>query len=99
MGWAAPPSAKFRCPCRRTYLTPLSKYMLRIEIPINKELLAGYDPRLEPAPAGKFTPSALMVGAGISATFDADKLLGIIFSKKMRAKARNAKEADAWKSY
>ncbi len=44
-------------------------------------------------------PSALMVGAGISATFDADKLLGIIFSKKMRAKARNAKEADAWKSY
>jgi septum formation inhibitor-activating ATPase MinD len=41
----------------------------------------------------------LMVGAGISATFDADKLLGIIFSKKMRAKARNAKEADAWKSY
>ena len=66
---------------------------------INKELLAGYDPRLEPAPAGKFTPSALMVGAGISATFDADKLLGIIFSKKMRAKARNAKEADAWKSY
>ena len=82
-----------------------------VEIPINKELLAGYDPRLEPAPAGKFTPSALMVGAGISeeielaqkirkgATFDADKLLGIIFSKKMRAKARNAKEADAWKSY
>ena len=59
-----------------------------VEIPINKELLAG-----------KFTPSALMVGAGISATFDADKLLGIIFSKKMRAKARNAKEADAWKSY
>ena len=59
-----------------------------VEIPINKEL-----------PAGKFTPSALMVGAGISATFDADKLLGIIFSKKMRAKARNAKEADAWKSY
>ena len=51
-----------------------------VEIPINKELLAGYDPRLEP-------------------TFDADKLLGIIFSKKMRAKARNAKEADAWKSY
>ena len=46
-----------------------------VEIPINKELLAGYDPRLEPAPAGKFTPSALMVGAGISATFDADKLL------------------------
>lgn len=45
-----------------------------VEIPINKELLAGYDPRLEPAPAGKFTPSALMVGAGISATFDADKL-------------------------
>ena len=43
--------------------------------------------------------SALMVGAGISATFDADKLLGIIFSKKMRAKARNAKEADARKSY
>lgn len=42
-----------------------------VEIPINKELLAGYDPRLEPAPAGKFTPSALMVGAGISATFDA----------------------------
>lgn len=40
-----------------------------------------------------------MVGAGISATFDADKLLEIIFSKKMRAKARNAKEADAWKSY
>lgn len=40
-----------------------------------------------------------MVGAGISATFDADKLLGIIFSKKMRAKARNAKEADAGKSY
>ena len=70
-----------------------------VEIPINKELLAGYDPRLEPAPAGKFTPSALMVGAGISATFDADKLLGILFSKKMRAKARNAKEADAWKSY
>lgn len=70
-----------------------------VEIPINKELLAGYDSRLEPAPAGKFTPSALMVGAGISATFDADKLLGIIFSKKMRAKARNAKEADAWKSY
>lgn len=33
-----------------------------VEIPINKELLAGYDPRLEPAPAGKFTPSALMVG-------------------------------------
>ena len=32
---------------------------------------------------------------GISVTFDADKLLGIIFSKKMRAKARNAKEADA----
>ncbi len=31
-----------------------------VEIPINKELLAGYDPRLEPAPAGKFTPSALM---------------------------------------
>ena len=57
-----------------------------VEIPINKELLAGYDSRL-------------MVGAGISATFDADKLLGIIFSKKMRAKARNAKEADAWKSY
>lgn len=51
-----------------------------VEIPINKELLAGYDSRLEPAPAGKFTPSALMVGAGISATFDADKLLGIIFS-------------------
>ena len=70
-----------------------------VEIPINKELLAGYDSRLEPAPAGKFTPSALMVGAGISATFDADKLLGIIFSKKMRAKARNAKEADAWKRY
>ena len=70
-----------------------------VEIPINKEWLAGYDPRLEPAPAGKFTPSALMVGAGISATFEADKLLGIIFSKKMRAKARNAKEADAWKSY
>ena len=43
-----------------------------VDIPINKELLAGYDPRLEPAPAGKFTPSALMVGAGISATFDAD---------------------------
>ena len=59
-----------------------------VEIPINKELLAGYDPRLEPAPAGKFTPSALMVGAGISVTFDADKLLGIIFSKKMRAKAQ-----------
>ncbi len=53
-----------------------------VEIPINKELLAGYDPRLEPAPAGKFTPSALMVGAGISATFDADKLLGIISERK-----------------
>lgn len=53
-----------------------------VEIPINKELLAGYDPRLEPAPAGKFTPSALMVGAGISATFDADKLLGIISVRK-----------------
>lgn len=70
-----------------------------IEIPINREYLASYDSRLEPAPAGKSTPSALMVGAGISATFDADKLLGIIFSKKMRAKVKNAKEAKAWKEY
>lgn len=70
-----------------------------VEIPINKELLAGYDPRLEAAPAGKFTPSALMVGAGISITFDADKLLGLIFSKKVRAKVRNAKKANAWKHY
>ena len=37
---------------------------------------------LEPAPAEQIYSSALMVGAGISATFDADKLLGIIFSKK-----------------
>ena len=37
-----------------------------VEIPLNKEYLAGYDPRLEPASAGKFTPSALMVGAGIT---------------------------------
>ena len=44
-------------------------------------------------------PFVFLGGWGISATFDADKLLGIIFSKKMRAKARNAKEADAWKSY
>lgn len=70
-----------------------------IEIPVNRELLTEYDPRLEPATAGKFSPGAVMVGVGIIATFDADRLLGIIFSKKMRAKARNAKEADAWKSY
>lgn len=69
-----------------------------VEIPINKELLAGYDSRLEPAPAGKFTPSALMVGAGISTSFDGDKLLGIIFSKKIRAKVRNAKNAKAWEN-
>ena len=70
-----------------------------VEIPLNKEYLAGYDPRLEPASAGKFTPSALMVGAGISTTFNADKLLGIIFSKKMRAKVKNAKEAKSWEGY
>ena len=36
-----------------------------------------------------------MQGAWVSVLrLDADKL-GIIFSKKMRAKARNAKEADA----
>lgn len=70
-----------------------------VEIPLNKEYLAGYDPRLEPASAGKFTPSALMVGAGISTTFNADKLLVIIFSKKMRAKVKNAKEAKSWEGY
>lgn len=70
-----------------------------VEIPLNKEYLAGYDPRLEPASAGKFTPSALMVGAGISTTFNADKLLGIIFSKKMRAKEKNTKEAKSWEGY
>ena len=93
---------KFETELPRYYISQIEtpeEEQIYVEIPINKELLAGYDPRLEPAPAGKFTPSALMVGAGISATFDADKLLGIIFSKKMRAKARNAKEADAWKSY
>ena len=47
----------------------------------------------------RFTPSALMVGAGISTTFNADKLLGIIFSKKMRAKVKNAKEAKSWEGY
>lgn len=70
-----------------------------IEIPINKELLTDYDPRLEPATAGKFSPGAVMVGVGIIATFDADRLLGLIFSKKMRAKVHNAKKANAWKSY
>lgn len=70
-----------------------------VEIPVNKQYLADYDPRLEPASAGKFSPNAQLVGAGIIATFDADKLLGIIFSKKLRAKARNAKDANAWKTY
>ena len=86
--------------------TPFPKKNMKFEtelpryyIPLNKEYLAGYDPRLEPASAGKFTPSALMVGAGISTTFNADKLLGIIFSKKMRAKVKNAKEAKSWEGY
>ncbi|WP_455671848.1 DUF4858 domain-containing protein [Phocaeicola sp.] len=70
-----------------------------VEIPINKEYLITYDPRLEPAPAGRATPNAQLVGAGIFATFDANKLLGLIFSKKERAKTRNAKKANAWKTY
>ena len=66
-----------------------------VEIPINKEFLRVFNrPRQAILP-----PRVLWGGGAISATFDADKLLGIIFSKKMRAKARNAKEADAWKSY
>lgn len=70
-----------------------------VEIPINREYVTAYDPRQEPASAGKFSPGAQLVGAGIMATFDADKLLGIIFNKKLRARARNAKDADAWKTY
>ena len=81
-------------------LNLLKKKKIYVEIPLNKEYLAGYDPRLEPASAGKFTPSALMVGAGISTTFNADKLLGIIFSKKNACQGKkNAKEAKSWEGY
>ena len=51
--------------CRTDRLKLRKRNEIYVEIPINKELLAGYDPRFGTcAGRPKFTPSALMVGGG-----------------------------------
>ncbi len=45
--------------CRTGPFETPEEEQIYVEIPINKELLAGYDPRLEPAPAGQIYSLAL----------------------------------------
>lgn len=56
-----------------------------------------YDPRMQRVSTGRHSDDP--AGFGIGYTFSMEDVLQYLFSKKGRARMRNAKNANAWKTY